>query len=453
MLAMPQTPRSRRLSVAIAIAAGIIGVLLRLYYVTHAQVFQPLDLPNARADAVDYYRYAWNLAHHGVFASDLPGAATLHPDSFRDPGYPLFLAIGLHATASYDYWYAGILIAQALLGGIAITLAGLAFAGRMPNPWLAGALLLAAVWPHSIAMCSYVLSENVVAFLVVLGILALRWAPRSKSAWRLIIPGIVFGAAGLTNSVLLPVAPCIAVFLVWRRCVPWRAAVLLLAASLALPTLWWVRNATLESGATSSQRAVINLVQGSWPTYHAAYQLAMKGDPVGKQTSDAIDAEIATFRQGMAPGLSNLAIRMAHMPMRMAAWYASKPALLWGWDIRIGQGDIYVYPTRNSPFKNLPAWRVIESLCVALNPLLMLLTLGGVVLVLARSPDIEQVGTGITLLIVTLVYAVLQSEPRYSVPFRTLEMLLAASAAAAVVNWASERRRASQHNQRADLPS
>jgi hypothetical protein len=83
----------------------------------------------------------------------------------------------------------------------------------------------------------------------------------------------------------------------------------------------------------------------------------------------------------------------------------------------------------------------------------MLLTLGGVVLVLARSPDIEQVGTGITLLIVTLVYAVLQSEPRYSVPFRTLEMLLAASAAAAVVNWASERRRASQHNQRADLPS
>jgi hypothetical protein len=431
---------SRHLSVAIAVAGGLLAALLRWYFVTHAQIFQPLDLPNVRADAVDYYRYAWNLAHHATFALDVPGSATLHPDSFRDPGYPALLSLWMLVTSSFDAWYAGVLVTHALLGGLTVLLLCLAFAGRMPNGWLAVVAVVAAIWPHSIAMSGYVLSENLLAFLVAFALACLRWSGAKPKGWRVAITGVAFSLAALTNAVMLPVGALVAAVLAWRRLMPRRAAMVLLAASLLLPLAWSVRNAGLETSSTSSHRAVINLVQGSWPTYHAAYQLAMKGDPIGKQTTDAINAEITSFDNGMGTGLANLAGRMAQTPLRMFAWYVSKPALLWGWDIRIGQGDIYVYPTRNSPFRTQAAWRAVEAACFLINPLLLVLAAVGAVFALVRQPlTIEAVGMATVLIVVTAIYAALQSEPRYSIPFRGPEIVLAALGCVAIIRWWRER--------------
>ena len=93
----------------------------------------------------------------------------------------------------------------------------------------------------------------------------------------------------------------------------------------------------------------------------------------------------------------------------------------------MGEGDIYVYPTGNSPFEFSPAYRVVAALCRSLNPWIFVTAIAGCLLALLRRqqahPDIS--ATALMLTFVTLVYSLLQAEPRYSTPFRGLEIMLA----------------------------
>jgi hypothetical protein len=440
-MSTPTTPSRREAwtAIAIAVVGGLIALAARWYYVTHAQVLQPLNLPNVRADAADYYRYAWNISHHGAFATDLPDASTVHPDSFRDPGYAVFLALWMGITSDYDIWYAGVLVSQALLGALTVSFLTLAMRGRISNAWLAVATALMVVWPHSVAMTSFVLSENLLAFLCAAALLCLRGATDRPRWIRFVAAATVFGLAALTNAVMLPIAPLIAIVLWFRRIVDRRTAVVFALVSLVFPAAWAVRNMTIPPSDGAAQRAEMNLVQGSWPTYHAAYQLAMRGDVDGLRTSAAIDAEISTFRQGTAAGMSTLCARMCAAPLSYLGWYLKKPALLWGWDIRMGQGDVYVYPTRNSPFKTDVVWRGIEAICFIINSILLLLATGGAAVAVARrSPAGIELGMAMLLLTITAVYTLLQAEPRYSVAFRGIEILLSATGGAALVRCAQE---------------
>src|SRR5574337_1084041 len=101
---------------------GLFALGIRYYYVTHAQVFQPVNQPNVRGDAVEYYRYAFNLSAHGVFSKAPAGTTPLVGDSFRDPGYPLFLAGWMKVFGQWDSWYAAVLLSQALLGALTVML-------------------------------------------------------------------------------------------------------------------------------------------------------------------------------------------------------------------------------------------------------------------------------------------------------------------------------------------
>jgi hypothetical protein len=267
--------------------------------------------------------------------------------------------------------------------------------------------------------------------------LCLRGATERGRWPAFVATAMVFGLATLTNAVILPVASLIAVVLCLRRMIDRRTAVMFGLVSLLLPAAWAGRNMTIAPADGATQRAEINLVQGSWPTYHAAYQLAMRGDDDGLRTSAAIDAEIAVFRRGFGAGVSALCARMCAAPLTYLGWYLTKPALLWSWDIRMGQGDVYVYPTRNSPFKTDTAWRAIEAVCFVLNTILLLMAaVGAVVAIARRSPLAIEAGLAVAALAMTAVYTVLQAEPRYSVAFRGIEILLAAVGCAASVCWA-----------------
>jgi hypothetical protein len=178
-----------------------------------------------------------------------------------------------------------------------------------------------------------------------------------------------------------------------------------------------------------------------------AYQAAMQHDPAGIAALAAIDHETAILQSSPSAGLLLIGQRMARQPGHYVWWYLSKPALLWDWDIRIGQGDIYVYPTRHSPFKTEPAFRAVAALCRALNPWLFVLAIAGAVLALLPKAQTSpgRAAAALMLLFVTLVYSILQAEPRYSVPFRGLEIMLAnyaayrASACIAVLRRSSAR--------------
>lgn len=418
-------PTTRGAATIIAIAAGLLALVLRAYFVTHAQVLQALDDPAVRSDASQYYHYAWNIVHHGIFSSAAPDATEVLPDSFRDPGYPALLALCLGMTHNFSAFYALVLMLQATLGAATVTL--LTMAGRrwLQRGSLALAAVLMAIWPHSVAIPAYVLTETLVGFLCAAALLATPWDGQARRRW--VLTGFLWGLAGMCNAVLLPAGTVLAAGLwLWRR-IDRNAALALALGSLCIPLAWGARSAMLPTGATSTSRAITNLVQGSWPTYHDAFQLASQGDIDGIHHLQGMQYEIDLLQKDPTAGLATMYSRMAERPMAHVAWYVWKPALLWAWDIRVGQGDIYVYPTRASPFFSTgPIWP-LEATCYIANPLIMGLMAIGILTSLRRKDaPMLAVASSVLILFVTLVYTALQSEPRYSVPFRGVEMLLAA---------------------------
>ncbi|KJV30932.1 hypothetical protein [Luteibacter yeojuensis] len=411
------------------VAAALLAVALRWYVVVHAQVLQPLDDPEVRGDAVDYFRYAWNLVHHGTFAITLPGAGAPLPDSYRDPGYPLFLAAWMVVFPAFSTWYAAVLLSQGVLWGITVACLGLALRRAVPSWALAIALFLAAAWPHTVAMSAYVLSENLTAATWAAALLATQLAARQPSALRCILAGLLFACAGLTNAVLAPLIVPVAALLRWRHAMAWQPLAIMLAAALAPIAAWGARQADLAADGTSAYRATQNFVQGSWPLYHEAYRRHAYGDADADRVLAAIDSEIEAVHAAARDGLRIIGDRMGAHPWMYAGWYVSKPGLLWGWDIRIGQGGIYVYPTRGSPYEKQPVFRATEAIAFVLNPVLAVLALGGLGFVLARrDAPAPLIVVATTVAWVTLVYGVLQSEPRYAIPFRGAEFVLAAVA-------------------------
>ncbi|HET6432109.1 hypothetical protein [Dyella sp.] len=413
---------------------GLAAASARFHYVTQAQVLQRVDdQSRARGDGVEYYAYARNLAQHGVFSMAPEGEVPPVRDSFRDPGYPAFLALWMRIFPSWPQWYAAVLLSQALISALSVVLTVGIGRHWMPPSWLFGAGLLMAIWPHSIAMNSYILSESLVGFLCAAAMLVMSRTVEKPRVRPAAAGGFTMALAGLSNAVLLPFAPLVAGWLWWRGFAGKQVCAALLLGATLLPAAWICRNATLPAGQSpqrqsSSQRALMNLDQGAWPEYHAAFHGSINGDQQSIVTMNKMGQEIALLTADTPRGLQQVLARLARTPWQSLAWYARKPALLWDWDIRIGQGDIYTYPTRHSPFVESASWRAIEALCHALNPFLLLAMIGGGVAALVTrrgAPPAVQL-VSLLLVWVTLVHTALQAEPRYAEPYRPIQILLAA---------------------------
>lgn len=404
---------------------GLCALLIRSYYLSHAVVDHPI-----RGDATQYYAYAWNLAHHGIFSMALPGSATISPDSFRDPGYPVFLAFWMSVSQDTASWYWRVLMSQGLLGALTVVLLVHAARGWLSDRWLVATGLLMAVWPHGVTINSYLLSETLYGFLCALAFGLLAAALRRTSAGWIAAAGGIFSLAALTNAVMLPFAPLLAVYLAIRRKAPRRLVLVLASSALLLPACWSVRNMQLPPSASSNGRALTNLVQGSWPNYHSSFRAMIHGDPEGERVYRAIQHEADIAVANPSEGMARIEARIATAPFHYLGWYLSKPALLWDWSIRIGIGDIYVYATDSSPFLQNPVPRALASFCRGINPLVMLLALIGCLGLLLR-PNTRKSPMGeaaaLLLVYVTLVHSVLQAEPRYAIPYRGFEILVASA--------------------------
>lgn len=433
---------------AALLAITILATALRLYYVTTALILDPV-----RGDAAQYYSYAWNIAHHATFAKDAPGSLVLHPDNFRDPGYPLFLATWMKVLGAGDSWYACVLLCQALLGGLTVT-----FSTQLGRYWLPArraifAGLLMSVWPHSITINSFLLSETLFGFLCSLGMLLCVKAIRQKRVLTSAISGMVFGAAALTNAVLLPFAVILAIALNFCNLASRKICFAIFLGSVLIPAAWAIRNTqipTPPAGGSSSDRALVTFVVGAWPDFASAWHAQFSDDEEarakGKQLLATYQAEADALQKDRAGGGKLIMQRLSKQPARYAYWYLiEKPRLLWGWDIQIGQGDIYVYATRRSPFNTNPLWIALYAICRASNTLLMLLALASAFFVGSKSSplfdhwaSVERSAPAATICLVafiTVVYTTLQAEPRYSIALRSFEMLLATTSLYGFSAW------------------
>lgn len=427
----------------IVLVATLLALYVRWYFVVHAQVVMNLDTDQLFGDAAQFYRYAWHMAHNGVFSSDPISALHPRPDGFRDPAYPAVMALGMMLTDDYERWYQILLLSQVALGGAAVAFAALAMRDVAP-PWLlaVGALGM-ALWPHLVAIPAYVMCENLTTPLCALAAFAMGEASRRKSLAYVLVGAGAMAVAALSNAVLGPVVVVLAAVFAWRRTLARRQLVAMVIVGMLPLVAWGVRNATLATLLTPTLRAEVNLVEGSWPTYHAASQLAIRDDPVGLQTIKAINTEIAILDNNKAQGLSIIASRIAAAPWTYAKWYLAKPTLTWGWEIALGQGDIYPYPTRRSPFMVHPAFKAIEAMAYILNGVLALFAVAGLVVTLGKKRAPASMLTfGVTAAWITLVYWVLQSDARYSIAYRPGQIALACVGIYALVGYLRDRRRA-----------
>jgi 4-amino-4-deoxy-L-arabinose transferase-like glycosyltransferase len=427
----------RRRFLLALVGLTVFAWLLRVYFIQIGQVAVPV-----RGDIREYYAYAWNLYHHGVFSHAWPADAVPAADAFRGPGYPLFLAAGMWLQPRPDLWYTLMLHAQAVLGALTVTATVLLARRWLSLGWAVLAGVLMALWPHHIAATGALLSEVVfgaaLAFALWCAARASEAEGRRAWGWAL-ASGALFGYAWLVNPLVLLLPPLL-VACCWRPGKR-KAAALLLAMFLLPVVAWSARGLTLPAGSGSLERAEMNFVQGSWPLYHRAY-ISRNASADGQAVTQAINDEIAQLRLDPAAGTRRIGTRLAGDPGYYARWYLlQKPWLLWDWDIRVGAGGVYFHEVTHSPLQSNPSLRASTAALRALNPLLFALAMAAAV-VLAwgrwrRRPWAGNAATmtALAFLYFTLMHAVLQAEPRYAIPYRFIVVLLVASALAAIAAW------------------
>ena len=431
----------------------LLAFAVREHYVLSAIIDNPI-----RGDVREYVAYAWNLVTYGIYGGTMPPGLPI-ADDYRAPGYSWLLALGMQlwpqepTWSVLGGWYSFMLQLQVMLGTLTTVLVAL-----LARHWLSPAFAIVAgillgLWPHHVAATNVLLSEVAFGFFLVAALFAFAraWKTGRISWWA--ITGLAFGYAYLVNPLVLFFPPCLAALAWWHR--QRTPAAILLAVFLIPVAGLAIRNATIDGvDRGSAYRATLNFVQGSWPDYHQAAALYRSGNPMAVAITNEINAETAALRADLPTGLSRVAARMRLDPASYLGWYASKPWLLWGWDIRIGAGGIYFPNVRNSPLDR-PPLRLVVVTYRTLNPVLTTIavfsSLGLMVLGLRRRDTLPAAATGALAVYLTLLHVVFQAEPRYANAYRGLEAVIVVTALAAGWQWLRSKRMAATNSSGAGL--
>lgn len=433
-------PKVDRIFFAGALLVTLIALALRIIYLLGTDT--PIQIAG---DINDYVHYAWNLGQHGVYSSARISDIAPPADNFRPPGYPLFLFSAMALADFNPNWLRLAQSVQIVLSSTTVLLTML-----LARQWLRPSLALAAgallaFWPHHIVFASTLLSETVYGFSVMLALWLTAIAWRKQSSWLAVAAGVTFGYAALVNTLII-LFPIIVAVLALLRKQP-RPAILLLTGFLAVTAAWWVTSpAEADADRSNAHRAQMNFVQGSWPHYHAAWR-ARRQHESATQVMAAIKQEITLMAESPARGLEEIGSRMALDPYGYARWYAlEKPYLLWAWDIQLGWGGFHFLPVRSSPFDRQPAFKATAALIKWANPWIFILAAVAAVASLpawlpgSRQPFAPTLVAAFVIY-VTGLHVLLQAEPRYSIPYRPEQILLAMTAVALLIKGVKSVRR------------
>jgi 4-amino-4-deoxy-L-arabinose transferase-like glycosyltransferase len=380
-----------------------------------------IDAP-IRADATDYYNYALNLKFHHTYSRQKFSDNTPQPDALRAPGYPAFLTPFVeHPPTAFMLWK--INFAQALLDSITVLLALGIFRRIMPEGWALGAAFLTAISPHLISAGTYLLTETLFTFLMMLSLWLLAIMISRNSKLLAVTAGIVIAAAALTRPTLqFFVIPVMAVLLVSHDRSKHARLVFPLLIGFALAYAPWVMRNLDAIGSSSDPTLTINaLHHGMYPDFR--YQdipestgFPYRFDPNSKAVSSSKETILEEIRR-----------RFEDEPARHLQWYLlGKPTFLLDWNILAGMGDVFIYPIIASPYFSQPVYALTHKFMKMLHWPLVILALAASVLV--WIPGFGKKLPGSTLLTARLLSVVLfyfialhivaAPFPRYGIPLR-----------------------------------
>ena len=237
-------------------AALLAGLGLRLYFITHFQIYA--------GDTQFYEELARNWLSHGVYGVLVHGQ--LIPLDMRMPGYPAFLAAIYAVFGRADKT---VMVVQAVVDLATCILAALIAMRLAPvskrTVVASVALWMAVLCPFTANYTAVVLTETLAIFLTTLTLLVFvfvlghPWMDRplrsfdTRSVLRAVrwflLGGVLVGVGTLVRpeTPILLIAVGLALSVRWRRRADWpklALAVLWMAAGLLLPLLpWAARNA------------------------------------------------------------------------------------------------------------------------------------------------------------------------------------------------------------------
>lgn len=411
---MRPAERAVLISIVVFVAAA-----LRIAFVSTADVQSPL-----RVDAGQYAQYAHNMVEHGTYSLSKDPAPA--PDSFRSPGYPLFLAL-CRLVGGEDGWYALARWLQVALSSLTVLVAfrlARQFTGF--GPACASAVLV-ALSPHLVVSSAFVLTECLAAFVVTTGLWLLASAKGMRGS---VLGALVLGFAPLCNETLV-FLPLVAAVALWKR--DRRRALTILAVALLPFVAWNVRNQTTELARKGSERATASISHGSYPGMvfedPRYFGFPYREDPAQPE-----------FGQSWSNLFEVLGPRVAAEPLTYAKWYLlDKPVWLWSWPLVQGN-DVNVYPVGNSPYERQPVMAATHVAMRWLHVPVMLLAVAGAVVGLLRArrdPGAHWApfALGAVAVLGTLAYLPVIPDPRYLQPFRPVLFVLAGSALPMAFAW------------------
>ena len=448
---------SRRRFRYLAALIVVLALALRVFYVLDVRTTGDI-----RGDINGYVSYAWNLKERGVFSSTPPLGDEIRPDSYRGPGYPVFLdaimslvgpfRLELHPTdngqvqlvAQPSTWVLLTYIAQSILGALTVALGVLLarfWLGRVPSLVVG---ILIAFWPHLIVFCATLLSETLFGFLLIAALVATCFTEQRRSSRIGGLAGGLFGLAYFVNPVIGAFPFLVVALFAFRR--QFKCAVPLLVMFALAPAGWALRNHFADVGnRTSLTRAEQNFVEGSWPQYHSAMNSRLS-NAISDAIMKAIQREEQTIIDDPAAGLSEIRSRMAEDPGYYAVWYLfEKPVLLWDWGIRVGANDTTFLQTTRDPFSSVAVLRLTSGIFRVLNPVVLFLTIAALAIVWLKKffngtqPPFVATLCALFFLYVTGVHDVFQSEPRYAIPYRSVQLVIAMAAVVFIAELVTRR--------------
>ena len=421
-------------------SAVFYGLHLRYAAITQTEIDRPV-----RADALDYFNYANNLARWHVYSrqSDLElDAIAPEPDALRKPGFPFFASLFVSDTPEKSL--RNTLIAQTGMQVVCFLLLTVAICRMLGDAWGLPAVFLLWSFPHFVSINTYYLSESLFTSLLAL-VIFFAWMFRTPDSIRLhgvLICGVLFGAASLTRPVILyfPIFLLVVALMFSHRNIK---PVLAFTACALLPEgLWMLRN-MLSINALSDPTLAINAL------YHGSFPYFMyKNDPATFGFPYRFDPDAERYYAGLGVTLGLIWQKFLAFPMEHIKWYLwGKVWFLWQWDIISGQGDIFIYPAVRSPYYYLPDMIVSHRIHSAVHGIWAVLGLLSSLAVLVRAclnkleHHVLWAVLALFILYVVLIHMVIAPFPRYGIPFKIALLPLCAIGLRDSVKWAGTKTR------------
>jgi hypothetical protein len=402
----------------------IIGLYLRSGSWIGTTVRRPIQ-----SDAADYFFYAYNLRFHQTYSRQINLATDSNdkpvPDAIRSPGYPIALSF-LIDTPPDRKLIKKIQLAQMLVSTLTLTLAFFFFRSYLTLPSSGIAAMLVAVSPHLIIFNSYILSETLFAFMLVLmAFLTVRYI-NHPSPWFSVVLGAIMGMGSLTRPSLqfFPLVIALMVLVHFGRKDGFKRSLLILLGFILMLSPWLIRNA-FTIGKPSDNSLMINFLHhGMYPDFKYQEDSASYGRPYHYDPrTEEINANVHSV-------LAEIKHRFLTDPLKHIKWYVlKKPAVFWSWDTVQGHGDAYVYYVSQTPYTENKIFQWTHKIMKQLHGALVVFSLLGSLTVwvitgsttLGKNTIFTARFASALLLYYTFLHMIGAPFPRYSVPLRPFQ--------------------------------